>query len=101
MLEGSFGARMAHFGSILRSFGSHVCDFLGIRWISENVCFIIVKQEFLRFGRVLIPDFFPLFFLSASFEHSLTTFVDFVGSQGLLRDPNGSHFGSLRDQIWV
>ena len=27
------------------------------------------------------------------------TFVDFVGSQGLLRDPNGSHFGSLRGQI--
>ena len=46
-------------------------------------------------------DFFPSFFLSASFEHSSMTFVDFVGSQGLLRDPNGSHFGSLRGQIWV
>ena len=56
---------------------------------------------FLRFGRVLIPDFFPLFFLSASFEHSSMTFVDLVGSQGLLRDPNGSHFGSSRGQIWV
>ena len=44
VLEGSFGARMAHFGSILRSFGSHFCDFLGIRWISENVCFSIVKH---------------------------------------------------------
>ena len=44
VLEGSFGARMAHFGSILRSFGSHFCDFLGIRWISENVCFTIVKH---------------------------------------------------------
>ena len=44
VLEGSFGARMAHFGSILRSFGSHFCDFLGIRWISENVCFTVVKH---------------------------------------------------------
>ena len=44
VLEGSFGARMAHFGSILRSFGSHFCDFFGIRWISENVCFTIVKH---------------------------------------------------------
>ena len=44
VLEGSFGARMAHFGSILRSFGSHFCDFLGIRWISENVCFTMVKH---------------------------------------------------------
>ena len=44
VLEGSFGARMAHFGSILRSFGSHFCDFWGIRWISENVRFTIVKQ---------------------------------------------------------
>ena len=44
VLEGSFGARMAHFGSILRSFGSNFCDFLGIRWISENVCFTEVKQ---------------------------------------------------------
>ena len=40
VLEGSFGARMAHFGS----FGSHFCTFLGIRWISENVCFTSVKQ---------------------------------------------------------
>ena len=44
VLEGSFGARMAHFGSFLRSFGSHFCDFLGIRWISENVCSTIVKH---------------------------------------------------------
>ena len=44
VLEGSFGARMAHFGSILRSFGSHFCDFWGIRWISENVCFTVVKH---------------------------------------------------------
>ena len=44
VLEGSFGAHMAHFGSILRSFGSHFCDLLGIRWISENVRFIIVKH---------------------------------------------------------
>ena len=43
VLEGSFGTRMAHFGSILKSFGNHFCDFLGIRWISENVCFTIVK----------------------------------------------------------
>ena len=44
VLEGSFGGRMAHFGSILRSFGSHFFDFLGIRWISENVCFTVVKH---------------------------------------------------------
>ena len=44
VLEGSFGARMVHFGSILRSFGRHFCDFWGIRWISENVCFTTVKH---------------------------------------------------------
>ncbi len=46
VLEGFFGARMVHFGSILRSFGSHFCDFLGIRWISENVCFTLVNTSF-------------------------------------------------------
>ena len=45
--------------------------------------------------------FFVLFFLSVFLAHSSLTFVDFVGSQGFLRDPNGSHFGSLRGQIWV
>ena len=49
VLEGSFGARIVHVGSILRSFGSHFCDFRGIRWISENVCFTLVKHKFLRF----------------------------------------------------
>ena len=44
VLERSFGARMANFGSILTSFGSHFCDFLGIRWFSENVCFTTVKH---------------------------------------------------------
>ena len=101
VLEGSFGARMTRFGSILKSFRSHFCELLGIRWISESVRFTIVKHKFFRFGRVLIPDFFRVFFLSASFEHSSMTFVDFVGSQGFLRDPNGSHFGSLRGHIWV
>ena len=43
-LEWSLSARMAHFGSILRSFGSHFGDFLRIRWISENVCFTAVKH---------------------------------------------------------
>ena len=62
MLEGSFGARMAQFGSILKSFGSNFCDFGGIRWISENVCFTIVKHYFFRFGRVLDRDFFVLGF---------------------------------------
>ena len=42
--------------------GGHVCDFLGIRLISENVCFSIVKQYFLRFGRVLELVFFVLCF---------------------------------------
>ena len=44
VLEWSLSARMVHFGSILRSFGSHFGDFLRIRWISENVCFTIVKH---------------------------------------------------------
>ena len=44
VLEWSFGARMAHVGSILRSFGNHFCDFFGIMWISENVCSTIVKH---------------------------------------------------------
>ena len=44
VLEGSFGARIAHFGSILRSFGNHFCDCWGIKWISENVCFTNVKH---------------------------------------------------------
>ena len=101
VLEWSFGARRVHFGAIWGSFGSHFGDFLRIRWISENVCFTLIKHQFWRFGRVLIPDFFLLFFLSVSFEHSSVTFVDFVGPLGLLRDPNGSHFGSLRGQIWV
>ena len=50
VLEGSFGARMAHFGSILRSFGSHFGDFLRIRWIFKNVGFTIVKHQFLKIG---------------------------------------------------
>ena len=44
VLEWSFGARVAHFGTIWGSFGSHFGDFLRIRLISENVCFTIVKH---------------------------------------------------------
>ena len=44
VLGWSFGARVAHFGTIWGSFGSHFGDFLGIRWISENVCFTTVKH---------------------------------------------------------
>ena len=94
-------ARRANFRLILETFGCHLGDFFGIRSMSENVCFTIVKQYFGRFGRVLIPDFFVLFFLSVFHEHSLLTFLDFVGSQGLHRDPNGFHLRSLRSQIWV
>ena len=42
---------------IWEPFGSHVCDFLGIRWIFEKVCFTIVKPFFLRSGRVLVRYF--------------------------------------------
>ena len=101
MLEGSFGARRVLFGSILETFGCHFGDFWEVRWMFENVCFTKVKHYFWRFGRVLIHDFFMLFFLSVFHEHSLLTFLDFVGSQGLHRDPNGSHLGTLRGQIWV
>ena len=44
VLEGSFGARRARFRSILEIFWCHFGDFLGVRWISENVCFTIVKR---------------------------------------------------------
>ena len=101
VLEGSFGARIAHFESILRSFGSHFYDFLGIRWISENVCFSKVKQQLLRFGRVPNRVFFVFFFRSIIFRRFLNKFCGFVESQGPHGAPNGSHFGSLRGQVWV
>ena len=101
VLEGSFGARRVLFGSILETFGCHFGDFWEVRWMFENVCFTKVKHYFWRFGRVLIHDFFMLFFLSVFHEHSLLTFLDVVGSQGSHRDPNGSHLGTLRGQIWV
>ena len=100
-MEGSFGARRVLFGSILETFGCHFGDFWEVRWMFENVRFTVVKHYFRRFGRVLIHNFFVLFFLSVFHEHSLLTFLNFVGSQGLHRDPNGSHLGTLRGQIWV
>ena len=72
-----------------------------LRQVYVCVFLSIVKHYFGRPGRVLIPDFFVLFFLSVFLEQSLLTFRDFVRSQGVHRDPNGSHLGSLRGQIWV
>ena len=69
--------------------------------MSENLSFTAVKHRFRRFGIVLIPDFFTLFFFLIFLLHFSLTFVDFVGPQGLHRDPNGSHLGSLRSQIEV
>ena len=57
----SFGG---HFGVIWGAFWGHLCDFFRTTRIFQNVCFTIVKQYFLRSGRVLIGDFF-MFFLRA------------------------------------
>ena len=43
-LEGVGRVFWRPYGSFWINFGSNFCDFLGIRWISENVCFTIVKH---------------------------------------------------------
>ena len=95
VLEGPFGAH----GVLWGSFGGHFCDFLGISGISKNVCFIIVKLYFLRFGRVLVRDFFVLCFCIHTFRAFLMEFCGFVGPQGLHGVPNGSLLETLREQI--
>ena len=73
-LGGASGSPWVDFGGIWGAFGGHFCDFLGIRLISQNVCFTIVKPYFLRFGRVLVHDLFVLCFSVDTFK---VLFVDF------------------------
>ena len=91
---------MVHLGAIWESFGSHFYDFLEIGWISENVCFTIVKPYFLRSGRVWDRDFFVLRFRSHIFDVFLAKLCGFVGFQGPQRTPNGSLLETLRAQTW-
>ena len=93
--EGPFDAHEALWGS----FGSHFGDFLEVSGISKNVCFTFVKLYFLRFGRVLVRDFFVLCFCIDTFRIFLKEFYRFVGPQGVHGVPNGSLLGTLRDQI--
>ena len=86
-------------GVVWGSLGSHFGDFLEVSWISKNVCFTIVKLYFLRFGRVLVRDFFVLCFCIDTFKVFLVEFCGFVGPQGPHGLPNASLLGTLRDQI--
>ena len=52
VLKGSLGAHRVDLGATWGAFGGHFDNFWVVRWIFENVCFTIVKQYFLRFGRV-------------------------------------------------
>ena len=70
----TFAGPWVDFGAIWRAFGSHFGDFLGIRLISENVCFSIVKPYFLRFGRVLVHDLSVLRFSVDIFRVCLVEF---------------------------
>ena len=98
-LGGASGGPWVDFGAIGGAFGGHFGAFLGVRWIFENVCFTIVKPYFLRSGRVLDRDFFVLCFLIDTFRELFVVFWRFVGPQGPHGGPNGSLWGSLRDQI--
>ena len=93
------GALGVDFGANLEAFGGHFGYFLGLSGVFENVCFTIVKQYFLRFGRVLDRDFFVSCFLINTFRALFVVFWRFVGPQGPHGGPNGSLWGSLRDQI--
>ena len=92
-------APMGRFGVVWGSFGCHFGEFLEVSGISKNVCFIIVKPYFLRFGRVLVRDFFVLCFCIHTFRAFLMEFCGFVGPQGLHGVPNGSLWGTLWEQI--
>ena len=94
-----FGGSGVDFGAIWGAFGGHFGHFFGVRGIFENVCFSIVKQYFLRFGRVLDGVFFVLCFWINTFGVLLVVFWVFVGPQGPHGGPNGSLLGTLRDQI--
>ena len=87
------------FWSHLGAFWSHFGDFFRVRWIFENVCFIIVKHYFLRFGRVRIRDFFMSCFRSKIVGAFLVKFFGFVGFQGPHRIPNWSLLGTLRGTL--
>ena len=72
-----------------------------LRQVSKNVCFIVVEHYFLRFGRVLVRDFFMLCFCIDTPTVFLMDFCGFVRPQGFHGVPNGSLLGTLRDQISV
>ena len=61
-LWGPFGGHWVDFGGIWGAFWDRFGDFFRAGWVFENVCFIIVKPYFLRFGRILDRDFFVLCF---------------------------------------
>ena len=98
-LGGAFGGSGVDLGAIWRAFGGHFCDFFRVRWIFEHNGFTIVKQYFLRSGRVLDRGFSVLCFWIDTVRVFLVEFWGFVGPQGLPRGPNGSLWGTLRDQI--
>ena len=69
--------------------GSHFGDFLEVSRISKNVCFIIVKLYFSRFGRVLVCDFFALCFCIDTFKIFYWNFADLL----VLKISMGSQMG--------
>ena len=84
-LGGDFGCNCVDFDAIWGAFGTHFGDFCRIRWILENVCFIIVKPCFSGLRKVLGRDFSMLFCESVFLAYFLLTLADFLGSQSIHR----------------
>ena len=98
VLKGSLGAHRVDLGAIRGAFWGDFGDFFLTMWIFENVCFIIVKLYFLRFGRVLVGDFFLFFLRVNTFSYFVIVFLGFVGPKALHRVPNGSLLGDFCDK---
>ena len=73
-LGGIFGGHWVHFGVIWVALWGHFSGFFRVRWIFENICFTIIKQYFLRSGRVLDRDCFVLCFWIYAFRLLLVKF---------------------------
>ena len=77
-LGGYPGGRWVDFGAIWGAFWGHFGHFFRVRWIFENNGFTIVKQYFLRSGRVLDRDFFLLCFWIYTFTVFCPKFEDLL-----------------------
>ena len=63
------------------------------------MCFTIVKQYFLKSGRVLIGDFFMFFLRVNTVSYFVSVFLGFLGPKALHRVPNGSLLGDFCDKV--